>query len=153
MISIEIPQRGLYKLHHAVFDINGTLAVDGVALVGVADYLQTLGRHLSIHLLTAGTHGNLKELEKELGHPLKIIRTGEDKVNYVKMLGSDSVVAIGNGANDAGMLQLAAIGIAVLAGEGVATSALRAADVLVTSPLHAIELLLVPKRLVATLRG
>lgn len=153
MISIEIPQRGLYKLHHAVFDINGTLAVDGVALVGVADYLQTLGRHLSIHLLTAGTHGNLKELEKELGHPLKIIRTGEDKVNYVKMLGSDSVVAIGNGANDAGMLQLAAIGIAVLTDEGVATSTLRAADVLVTSPVHAIELLLLPKRLVATLRG
>jgi len=153
MISIEIPQRGLYKLHHAVFDINGTLAVDGVALVGVADYLQTLGRHLSIHLLTAGTHGNLNELEKELGHPLKIIRTGEDKVNYVKMLGSDSVVAIGNGANDAGMLQLAAIGIAVLTDEGVATSTLRAADVLVTSPVHAIELLLLPKRLVATLRG
>jgi soluble P-type ATPase len=153
MISIEIPQRGLYKLHHAVFDINGTLAVDGVALVGVADYLQTLGRHLSIHLLTAGTHGNLKELEKELGHPLKIIRTGEDKVNYVKMLGSDSVVAIGNGANDAGMLQLAAIGIAVLTDEGVAISTLRAADVLVTSPVHAIELLLLPKRLVATLRG
>ena len=153
MISIEIPQRGLYKLHHAVFDINGTLAVDGVALVGVADYLQTLGRHLSIHLLTAGTHGNLNELEKELGHPLKIIRTGEDKVNYVKMLGSDSVVAIGNGANDAGMLQLAAIGIAVLTDEGVAISTLRAADVLVTSPVHAIELLLLPKRLVATLRG
>ncbi len=153
MISIEIPQRGLYKLHHAVFDINGTLAVDGVVLVGVADYLQTLGRHLSIHLLTAGTHGNLNELEKELGHPLKIIRTGEDKVNYVKMLGSDSVVAIGNGANDAGMLQLAAIGIAVLTDEGVATSTLRAADVLVTSPVHAIELLLLPKRLVATLRG
>ncbi|HYT35525.1 MAG TPA: hypothetical protein VEL69_10840 [Ktedonobacteraceae bacterium] len=153
MISIEIPQRGLYKLHHAVFDINGTLAVDGMALVGVADYLQTLGRHLSIHLLTAGTHGNLKELEKELGHPLQIIRTGEDKVNYVKMLGSDTVVALGNGANDAGMLQLAAIGIAVLTDEGVAISTLRAADVLVTNPVHAIELLLLPKRLVATLRG
>src|SRR5260221_2641939 len=114
MISIEIPQRGLYKIHHAVFDINGTLAVDGVALVGVADYLQTLGKHLSIHLLTAGTHGNLKELEKELGHPLKIIRTGEDKVNYVKMLGSDSVVAVGNCAHDACMLQLAANWIAVV---------------------------------------
>jgi soluble P-type ATPase len=68
-------------------------------------------------------------------------------------LGSDSVVAVGNGANDAGMLQLAAIGIAVLTDEGVAISTLRAADVLVTNPVHAIELLLLPKRLVATLRG
>src|SRR5258706_14534091 len=99
MISIEIPQRGLYKLHHAVFDINGTLAVDGVALVGVADYLQTLGRHLSIHLLTAGTHGNLNELEKELGYPFKINRTGKNKANYAKRFGLKSVVTFGNGAN------------------------------------------------------
>ncbi|HEX6484101.1 MAG TPA: HAD hydrolase family protein [Ktedonobacteraceae bacterium] len=153
MIHIDIPQRGSFELRHAVFDINGTLAIDGVPLVGVADRLETLSGHLSIHLLTAGTHGNLADIEKELGHPLQSISTGEDKVNYVKKLGPDGVVAIGNGANDAGMLQLAAIGIAVLAGEGVAASALRAADVLVTSPIHAIELLLLPKRLVATLRG
>jgi soluble P-type ATPase len=153
MIRINIPQRGSVELRHAVFDINGTLAVDGVPLVGVADRLKTLGGHLSIHLLTAGTHGNLPEIEEALGYPLQKISTGEDKVNYVKKLGPGSVVAIGNGANDAGMLHLAAIGIAVLAGEGVATSALQAADVLVNSPVHAIELLLLPKRLVATLRG
>jgi soluble P-type ATPase len=153
MIRIDIPQRGSVELHHAVFDINGTLAVDGVPLVGVADRLKTLSGHLSIHLLTAGTHGNLQEIEEAFGYPLQKISTGEDKVNYVKKLGPDSVVAIGNGANDAGMLHLAAIGIAVLAGEGVATSALQAADVLVNGPVHAIELLLLPKRLVATLRG
>ena len=153
MIRIDIPQRGSFELHHAVIDINGTLAVDGVPLVGVADRLKTLGSQLSIHLLTAGTHGNLQEIEKALGYPLQKITTGEDKVNCVKKLGPDSVVAIGNGANDAGMLQLAAIGIAVLAGEGVASSALQAADVLVNSPVHAIELLLLPKRLIATLRG
>ena len=59
----------------------------------------------------------------------------------------------GNGANDAGMLRLAAIGVAVLAAEGVAISALHAADVLVSGPIDAIELVLKPKRLVATLRG
>ena len=153
MIRIDIPQRGSLELQHAVFDINGTLAIDGVPLVGVADRLRTLSGQMTIHLLTAGTHGNLEDIEKELGHPLQRISTGEDKVNYVKKLGPESVVAIGNGVNDAGMLELAAIGIAVLAGEGVAGSALRAADVLVTSPIHAIELLLLPKRLVATLRG
>ena len=153
MIRINIPQRGSFELHHAVFDINGTLAVDGVPLVGVAEHLKMLGGRLSIHLLTAGTHGNLKEIEKALGYPLQRINTGEDKVNYVQKLGPDNVVAIGNGANDAGMLQLAAIGIAILAEEGVATSALQAAGVLVTSPIHAIDLLLSPKRLVATLRG
>jgi len=48
---------------------------------------------------------------------------------------------------------LAAIGVAVLAGEGVAMGALQAADVLAFGPVDAIDLVLNPKRLVATLRG
>jgi soluble P-type ATPase len=153
MIRIEIPRRGLFELHHAVFDINGTLAVDGKPIPNVAAALTSLAPFLSIHLLTAGTHGNLKELEETLGFPLQIISNGEEKAWYVQQLGPDKVIAFGNGANDAGMLRLAAIGIAVLAAEGVAISALHAADVLVPGPIDAIELALKPKRLVATLRG
>ncbi len=153
MIRIEIPQRGLFVLHHAVFDINGTLAVDGKPIPNVAAALTSLASLLSIHLLTAGTHGNLKELEEIFGFPLQIIGNGEEKAWYVQQLGPDKVVAFGNGANDAGMLRLAAIGIAVLATEGVAISALQAADILSHGPIDAIELLLTPKRLVATLRG
>lgn len=153
MIRIEIPQRGLFELHHAVFDINGTLAVDGKPIPNVAAALASLASLLSIHLLTAGTHGNLKELEEIFGFPLQLISSGEEKAWYVQQLGPDKVVAFGNGANDAGMLRLAAIGIAVLAAEGVAISALQAADILSHGPIDAIELLLKPKRLVATLRG
>ena len=153
MIRIDIPNRGIIELQHAVFDINGTLAVDGMPIPGVVDHLNALAAQLTIHALTAGTHGNLQTLEKAFGFPLKIIGTGEDKANYVQMLGPPSVIAIGNGANDAAMLRLAAIGVAVLAAEGVAISALQAADVLVSGPIDAIELVLNPKRLVATLRG
>lgn len=153
MISVEIPQRGLFELRHAVFDINGTLAVDGKPIPNVAAALTSLASHLSIHLLTAGTHGNVKELEEIFGFPLQIISNGEEKAWYVQQLGPDKVVAFGNGANDAGMVRLAAIGIAVLATEGVAISALQAADILSHGPIDAIELLLKPKRLVATLRG
>jgi soluble P-type ATPase len=153
MIHIEIPQRGLFELHHAVFDINGTLAVDGKPIPNVATALLSLAPTLSIHLLTAGTHGNLKELEETFGFPLQIISNGEEKAWYVQQLGPEKVIAFGNGANDAGMLRLAAIGIAVLAAEGVAISALHAADMLAPGPIDAIELVLKPKRLVATLRG
>jgi soluble P-type ATPase len=153
MIRIEIPQRGLFELHHAVFDINGTLAVDGKPIPNVATALSSLAPTLSIHLLTAGTHGNLKELEETFGFPLQIISNGEEKAWYVQQLGPEKVIAFGNGANDAGMLRLAAIGIAVLATEGVAISALHAADILAPGPTDAIELVLKPKRLVATLRG
>ncbi len=153
MIHVDIPQRGSFELQHAVFDINGTLAVDGKPLPNVAAALKSLATFLSIHLLTAGTHGNLKELEETFGFPLQIISNGEEKAWYVQQLGPDRVIAFGNGANDAGMLRLAAIGVAVLAAEGVAISALHAADVLVSGPIDAIELVLKPKRLVATLRG
>ncbi len=153
MIRIEIPQRGFFELHHAVFDINGTLAVDGKPIPNVAAALASLAAFLSIHLLTAGTHGNLKELEETLGFPLQIISNGEEKARYVQLLGPDKVIAFGNGANDAGMLHLAAIGVAVLAAEGVALSSLHDADMLAYGPIDAIELVLKPKRLVATLRG
>ena len=153
MIRIDIPLRGIVELQHAVFDVNGTLAVDGKPIPGVADCLKALGEHLSLHVLTAGTHGNIAELERVLGFPLHMITIGEEKVHYVEHLGPASVIAFGNGMNDVGMLRLAAIGVAVLAGEGVAIGALQAADVLALGPVDAIDLVLNPKRLVATLRG
>ena len=153
MIRIDIPQRGTIELEHAVFDVNGTLAVDGMPVHGVVDRLQALAGLLSLHALTAGTHGNIAELERSLGMPLQIIRTGEDKERFVQQLGPDSVIAFGNGTNDAPMLRLAAIGVAVMAAEGVSIAALQAADVLAHGPIDAIDLVLNPKRLIATLRG
>jgi soluble P-type ATPase len=153
MLHLKIPTRGMIELQHAVFDINGTLAVDGLLLAGVVDRLKVLADLLSLHILTAGTHGNLSELTQMLEYPFHLINNGQDKARFVQELGPAHVVACGNGTNDAAMLRLAAIGIAVMTAEGVATSALQAADLLVPGPLEAIGLLLQPKRLVATLRG
>ena len=74
------------------------------------------------------------------------------KENYVLSLGADSVVALGNGNNDAKMLRAAKVGIAVCLREGVSVEALKAAKILVRSPIDAIDILLNPKRLTATLR-
>ena len=152
MIRIDIPGRGIIELTSAVFDVNGTIAVDGILIEGVAERLQALQEQLSIHILTAGTHGNLAEIEQSLGIPLHIIRTGEDKARFVQQLGAEHVIAFGNGSNDAAMLRLAAIGIAVFATEGASMQALQAADILARGPLDAIDLVLNPKRLIATLR-
>lgn len=153
MIRINIPQRGNIELHHAVFDVNGTLAVDGIPILGVVNRLQALAEQLSLHALTAGTHGNIAELERVLGFPFHIITSGEEKMHFVEQLGPAHVIAFGNGRNDIGMLRLAAIGVAILAGEGAAMGALQAADVLALGPVEAIDLVLKPKRLIATLRG
>lgn len=47
MIRIEIPCRGMIELQHAVFDINGTLAVDGMPIPEVVGRLKKLATQLS----------------------------------------------------------------------------------------------------------
>src|SRR5262245_58767850 len=120
VLRVEIPQFGLLQLDHAVFDVNGTLAVSGVAVEEVGERLRLLAQQVDIHLLTAGTHGGLDALKRMLGFPLQLVADGEEKRRYVAALGADRVVALGNGRNDVAMLQMAALGIAVLGEEGVA---------------------------------
>lgn len=153
MIRLDIPHKGIIELHHAIFDVNGTIAVDGTPIPGVVDQLKTLAEKLSIHILTGGTHGNIPELEKAFGYPLQIVQNAQEKTEYVQKLDPSTVIAFGNGVIDVGMLRLAAVGVAVIATEGLAVSALQAADVLAFGPIDAINMVLKPKRLVATLRG
>jgi soluble P-type ATPase len=63
------------------------------------------------------------------------------------------VVAIGNGRNDRKMLDVAALGIAVCGAEGAAAETLQAGDIVVGRIVDALDLLLHPKRLMATLRA
>jgi soluble P-type ATPase len=62
------------------------------------------------------------------------------------------VVAIGQGANDAGMLEAAELGIGVLSPEGLAVETLLAADLVVPDIFLALDLFEKPLRIVASLR-
>lgn len=156
MLEVDIPGRGVLRLAYLVLDVNGTIALDGVLLPGVADRLRALGGSLAVHLLTADTHGRQDELDRALGLQATRLTTDrsqvEQKAEHVRRLGPAQVVAVGNGANDALMLREAALGIAVVGGEGAAVAAVREADVVVTDVLAALDLLLNPRRLAATLR-
>jgi soluble P-type ATPase len=153
MIEIEVPGRGLYALRHAAFDVNGTLATDGNLIEGVFELLRLLRDQLDVHLLTADTHGRQHLLDAQLGTTARIITQGAaEKAAFVHELGAEHVVAIGNGANDAPMFKEAALAIAVLGEEGLAVEALQAADVVVRRVHDALNLLLMPDRLRASLR-
>lgn len=155
MIEVSIPGRGTWKLEHLLLDVNGTLSLDGQLLPGVAERIAELRQNLRVRLLTADTFGKGKVLSQELGVSLqKVSPPSEDhaKEAVVHELGAENVVAIGNGANDVRMLRAARLGIAVLGPEATAAEALKAADVLAPDILAALDLLLHPKRLVATLR-
>jgi len=77
----------------------------------------------------------------------------QGKLAYVDNLGRDQVAAIGNGRNDRLMLEAAVLGIALIPGEGAAFEALSAADVIMSDIQSALDVLLFPKRLIATLRS
>lgn len=157
MIEVVIPGRQTLRLRYLTLDVNGTLAVDGVLISGVAERLATLRQVLEIHLLTADTHGTQDDIDRHLdlmAMRLNATRSGaEQKEDHVRVLGADSVVAIGNGVNDVLMLRAAALGIAVIGAEGLAAAALREADIVVTRIEDALDLLLQPRRLAATLRA
>ncbi len=155
MLELTIPGRTPLRLEHLVLDYNGTLAVDGELQPGVAERLQALSRHLQIHVITADTFGKAAEETGGLPVTLQIIGQGdqaEAKRSLVASLGPERVVAVGNGANDRTMLEAAALGICILGEEGAATPALLASDIVVRHPVEALDLLLKPGRLAATLR-
>jgi P-type E1-E2 ATPase len=155
MIELSIPGRGDFVLNHAVLDVNGTLATDGRLLKGVEPRLVALADKIELHLLTADTHGRQAEIDEALSLVATRVEPGNEsgqKTQFVNTLGNDSVIAIGNGANDVGMLKAAAIGIAVVGEEGLSVEAMLAADVICPSIIDALDMLLIPQRLRATLR-
>lgn len=151
-ITIEFSGERVILLKELVLDFNGTLACDGNLLPGVAERLSEIARHVRITVLTADTFGKVKESLRELPAEVRIISTGAEKERFVRKLGQDQIVAIGNGRNDTGMVQAAAFGIAVVGPEGCAGELLRAADVITGDILVALDLLMHPLRLKATLR-
>ena len=155
MIKFTIPGQGDYEIEHLVMDVNGTLAIDGQLIDGVAGKITTLRTQLTIHLLTADTHGKQAAMDQQLGlSAVRILPGGEalQKANYIRSLGSEKVIAIGQGANDAEMLETARLGICVLSVEGVSKDSLLAADLVAPDILSALNLLEKPLRIVASLR-
>jgi P-type E1-E2 ATPase len=152
MVVIDIPGRDSLELEYLVLDVNGTLTRRGVLLEGVSDRIVRLGSSLQIQALSADTFGTFEAITAELGIAAHRIGTGEEKARHVAALGAERCVAIGNGANDAPMLETAALGIAVIGPEGAASTALRAADIVCASIIDALDLLLDDRALVAMLR-
>lgn len=155
MLTIKVPGYRVIQLNHLVLDFNGTIACDGKLIEELGGKIEKLSEQLSIHVITADTHGFATEQLTHLPCDLRILSAGqqdEAKASFVRELGPSQVVAIGNGRNDRKMLQLADIGIAVISPEALSVETLGAADIITHSILSAFDLLLKPLRLVATLR-
>lgn len=144
------------ELKHLVLDYNGTIAINGNLIQGVMQRLQQLSSELTIHVLTADTYGSVHEQCKADFLNIKVIgkeKQDEQKLSFLRSLGQENTLAVGNGRNDTLMLKNAILGFAVMQDEGVNIQALNAADVLFASVIDALDALLIPQRLIATLRN
>ncbi len=156
-IEFDVPGRQKHLIETIVFDLNGTLTVDGKLRPSTRELLLALAEKVSLHVLTADTNRSASLVQDALGDKVKVQvlpgnKTLEAKRNFVRELGAQQTAAVGNGANDAGLLEEACLGVAVLEEEGCAAEILSRADILVRSTDNALQLFLNPKRIIATLR-
>lgn len=156
MIEIDIPGFKKLRLSHLVLDYNGTLACDGELIEGVWERLERLSAELQIYVVTADTFGKVRSRLSGMRCEISVLsieNQDQGKLAYVQKLGVESTVSIGNGRNDRLMLEATALGIAVVEEEGVAAAAVVAADLVCPGILAALDLLVQPLRLTATLRS
>jgi soluble P-type ATPase len=158
-IDLDIPGFGKLELRRLVSDYTGTWSYGGKITRGVERRLVALSELLDIHVLTADTFGTAAEELRNI--PMKLVRLepGQEdarKMEYVLRQEPRQVVAFGNGANDRLLLktvkEAGSLAIAVDNGEGCGIETILNASLFITGAENALDLLLEPDRLKATLR-
>jgi len=153
---IEIPNFKTLEIEHIVCDYNGTIAKDGVVLSEIKELFVALSKKYTLHVITSDTFGSVQTQLKNYDTKIKVLSSDnhtKEKAQYIKELGSEKCVALGNGNNDKEMLLHAAIGIAILGGEGCSTDAMLNSDLMCKDISEALHLFLDTRRLIATLRS
>lgn len=113
MVSFTIPDVGRIELENAVFDLNGTIAVDAMIPNDVKARLDEFSQNLHIYLLAADTYGTVKEVVS--GLPIEVVKISpvdesKKKLDFILRIGKEKTIAIGNGSNDVLMLKEAKTG-------------------------------------------
>jgi P-type E1-E2 ATPase len=155
MIEIAIPGRPALRIARALIDFNGTLAVDGQLVVGVAERLRDLAARIDVRVVTGDTTGTASQALRPLPVGVQLLPAeGQQagKGRAIDAMDARETAVIGNGCNDCAALEKAALSIVVVGTEGCAIDALMRAHVACGSICDALDLLLIPRRLVATLR-
>ncbi|MBZ5502922.1 MAG: ATPase P [Acidobacteriia bacterium] len=160
-IEISIPHFAEpLRIERVVSDYTGTLSLGGKLVPGVAERLRKLKRLVEIHVVTADTRGTAcKELARVPLTP-HILEAGARhdilKKNYAEKLGPSRIAALGNGNNDALLLRAVrdagGLAIGVDNGEGCSVEAMQSANLFIVNIVNALDLLLDPRRCIATLR-
>jgi len=160
-IQVEIPGSGPLRIEVVVTDYSGTLSCGGRLTPGVEERLTRLSQQVEIRVLTSDTFSTARTALEGLPVVLHIL-DGEhhhlQKRDYVTARSDPArVAALGNGANDRLMLRAVrdagGLAVAVDNGEGCSMEAASGAHLLIHGATNALDLLLEPNRLKASLRS
>ena len=152
-MKLTIQNIGEIEIKNIVLDYNGTIAKDGIVKENVKKYIKILSESFDIYVITSDTHGSAAKNLDGLNVKLKILNSNnhtKEKEKFVREL--KNVFAIGNGSNDSLMLRASEIGVCVMENEGASSKAVINSDIVCKSIEDVFELLLKPKRIIATLR-
>ncbi len=152
-MKLNIPNVGEIEIKNIVLDYNGTIAKDGKVKESIKKYINALSGEFDIYVITADTHGSAAKNLSDTSVKLQILTSNnhtKEKEEFVKSL--EDVFAVGNGSNDSLMLKEADIGVCVVEDEGASVKSIINSDIVCRSIEEAFELLIKPKRIIATLR-
>ncbi len=152
-MKFDIQNFGKFEIKNIVLDFNGTIAKDGKIKEKIPYYFQKLSKDFEIYIITSDTHGSAASQLQNLPVKLQILTSSnhtQEKAEFVKKL--KNTFAVGNGNNDSLMLKESTLGVCVIEDEGAAAKSIINADIITKSVYNALELLLNPKRITATLR-
>lgn len=154
-MKITIPAKGILDIKVAIFDFNGTLALDGVISAETKEQLIKLAELMDIYILTADTNGTAANECKGLPVILKCFsqNASAEKAKIISELGEVQSVCFGNGFNDIEMFKLATLSVAILGQEGTYAKLLLQADIVVKDINDGISLLTNTNRIIADLRN
>jgi soluble P-type ATPase len=146
-------QKEEIELKTIVLDLNGTLSNHGVLYPGVKERLDTL-RELGFHivLFTGDQRGTAKETCAYLGIDFTKVTDAKGKGEAMEKLDCETCVAIGNARIDIETFKKAKLAIGTLQAEGIHPVILPRIDILVPNINDALDLLLNPDSLCATLK-
>lgn len=152
----KIPGRHTVEINDVVFDYNGTIAIDGQLIEGVAESINELSDEIDVHVITADTFGSVEKALAKVDCKVVKIPEGEQgssKLDYLHKLGKEKTMCVGNGKNDRLMLKESVIGVVLLQDEGACTESLMAADIVCKSVMDVFAFFKIPNRMKATLRN
>ena len=154
MILIQKPGQEPLSIEFILIDFEGTLASDRRVHPKARDKLNLLSKRSKIYILAKGEQEAIGEILKKVKAEVIYLTEGEAsqrKLDLLRQVGATRAVAIGNGVDDAAMIEEAGLGICIIGKEGTSAEATKKADVVFTDILHALDFLLKPLRHKATL--